>query len=166
MSYSFSFVSRIAPLAVLAMVLAAGTAPIAAQTVVSRPDAIGLLTIGDGAPVPIYAMSSSVQNAGGGNGGAGAATLSGITVVKQADALSTALFRAIVRGQHLPGVRIEVYQAGKAAIAASFELADVLVTGLISTGDQGEAVTFDFSQVTFSAAGQSFCWNTTTNSSC
>ena len=167
MSYS-SFVPRIAAFALLSLALAAGTAHVAAQPhEVSQSKAIGQLTIGDSAPVPIFALSSNVQNTGnGGGGGAGQAALSDITVVKQADAQSTALFRAIVRGLRLPSVRIDLYENGKTTIAASFELADVLVTEMTSSGDQGEAVAFAFAQVTFTAAGQSFCWDTNTNTTC
>lgn len=167
MSYSSSFVSRIVPLALLAVAIAAGAAHIEAQTPeFGHSAAIGQLTIGDAASVPIFAVSSVVENVGGGAGGAAPAALSDIAIVKRADALSTPLFSAIVRGEHLPTVRIDLHEPGKATVAASFELADVVVTGFTTSGDQGEAVTFDFRRVTFSAAGQSFCWDTLSNTSC
>jgi hypothetical protein len=129
-------------------------------------NAIGQLSVADAAPVPIYAIGFDVQNTGSTGGGGAGAPKFDLSIEKQPDVLSTALFRSTVQGVHLAGVRIDLYRPGGTAIASTIELSDVLVTAFATTDRQGEAVAFDFSRIVFTAGGQTFCWDTKLNASC
>jgi hypothetical protein len=129
-------------------------------------NAIGQLSIAGAAPVPIYAIGFDVQASGlTGGGGAGAPKFE-LSIEKQPDVLSTLLFRSTVQGVHLAGVRIDLYRPGGTAIGSTIDISDVLVTAFTTTDRQGEAVGFNFSQIAFTAGGQTFCWNTQANASC
>lgn len=159
-----SLVSRIVLAALFAAMIAGSTQLLAQSPPSDAALPIGQLSVAGAPAVPIYAFSSGVSNpVSGPGGGAGAAILSDIAVGKLADAQSTALFSAIVRGQHIPSVRIELYENGK--VAAIYELGDVVVTSFVS-GNTGESVAFNFARLTFTVAGQTFCWDKATNSSC
>ena len=168
---SSSFIRRLAVSALIA--LAIGTAPMGLDaqspgTGVFMPaDAIGQVSVAGGAPFPIYAIGFDVQNIGlGGGGGAGQPKLSDVSIEKQADALSSVLFRSTIQGVHLTNVRIDLYRAGGSAIGSTIELSDVLVTAFSTTDRQAEAVAFNFSRIVFTAGGQNFCWDVRLNATC
>jgi hypothetical protein len=160
-----SLVSRLVLAALLAATIAGGTRLFAQTAPLTQSSPTGQLSVGGTAAVPIYAFSSIVSNQGNGpgGGGSGAPVISDITVGKLPDAQSTSLFTATVRGLHIPNVRIEVNQNGKAA--ATYELSDVIVTSF-ATSSTGELVSFTFARITLTVAGQSFCWDKATNSTC
>lgn len=129
-------------------------------------NAIGQLSVGGAAPVPIYAIGFDVQTSGQTDGGGAGAPRFDLSLEKQPDVLSTSLFRSTVQGLHLAGVRIDLYRPGGTAIGSTIELFDVLVTAFTTTDRQGEAVAFNFSRIVFTAGGQTFCWDTKLGASC
>jgi hypothetical protein len=127
---------------------------------------IGQLTVGQGAPVAIYAVSLDVKNPLADDGsGTGRANFSDLSIQKLADALSTDLFRLALRGEHVPQVRIELYNAGTTTVASTYLLENVLVTGFATAG-AGEAVTFHYERLTFGTSGAPFCWDLKQNKAC
>lgn len=120
-------------------------------------------------PTEIFHLGFEVTNSGtsggGGGGGFGTASAEKIVIQRQSDAVSAELFRAVATGIVLQTARIQVFAPGTKTVQATYDLADVSVRAL--TGTNGiEGVELDFSQVTLTAGGQSFCWSFQTNTSC
>ena len=158
-----------------AVIVPASSPPVSAQAkppaaVLNQNPVIGQVTVNQGAPVPIYAVSLDVKNPFvdlGGSQGTGRATLSDISIQKLADALSTDLFRLALQGDHVPQVRIELYSAGTSTVASSFLLQNVVVTGFATVGAEGgEKVTFHYERLTFGTSGTPFCWDIKQNRAC
>lgn len=170
MSASLSLVRRLSVSALIALAIGATTIHLDAQSPATGAfmpaNAIGQVSVAGGTPVPIYAIGLEVQNAAPVGGGAGQARLADIAIEKQPDALSALLFRSTLQGVHLTNVRIEMFRSGGATIGSTIELSDVLVTSFGTTDSQGEAVAFNFSRITFTAGGQTFCWDARLNASC
>ena len=157
---------RHAVLGTLALVIALVQVPLIAQT---RPAAsntpIGQLTIGD-ATVPIYSFSFGASNTFGEIGGTGRASVSDVSLLKLADALSTPLLRYVVMGDHLPKTRVEVFSRTTGP-GATFDLEDVIVTSYqVSGGDVTESVSLAFGRIAMTANGTSFCWDVLRNLRC
>ena len=158
-----------------ALVVPASIPPVSAQVkppaaVLNQNPVIGQVTVNQGAPVPIYAVSLDVKNPFvdiGGGIGTGKATLSDISIQKVADALSTDLFRLALLGEHVPQVRIELYGPGTTTVASTFLLQNVVVTGFATAGAEGgENVTFHYERLTFGTSGAPFCWDIKQNKAC
>ena len=128
---------------------------------------IGQVTVGQGAPVSIYAVSLDVKNPFVDSTGTGRATLSDISIQKVADALSTDLFRLALLGEHVPQVRIELFSTGTTTVASTLLLQNVVVTGFATAGTEGgENVTFHYERLTFGTSGAPFCWDIKQNKAC
>jgi hypothetical protein len=137
----------------------------------SASQPVGQISLGGGAPVPIYAFSFGASNtfsgSTGGGAGSGKANLSDVSFVKQADALSTVLFRNTVTGTRLQQVKIDIFGKGAAAAGASIDLQDVVVTAFqVSGGEATESVSLFFERMVFTAGGQSVCWDKGASASC
>ena len=155
-----------------AVVVPASLPPVSAQAkppaaVLNQNPVIGQVTVNQGAPAPIYAVSLDVKNPFVDSTGTGRATLSDISIQKVADALSTDLFRLALLGEHVPQVRIELFSAGTNTVASTFLLQNVVVTGFATAGTEGgENVTFHYERLTFGTSGAPFCWDIKQNKAC
>lgn len=158
-----------------AVVVPSYVLPVSAQVklppaVLPQNPVIGQMSVNQGAPVPIYAVSLDVKNPfieSGGGTGSGKASLSDISIQKLSDALSTDLFRLALLGEHVPQVRIELYSSGTTTVASTFLLQNVLVTGFATAGViGGESVTFHYERLTFGTGGTPFCWDIAQNKAC
>ena len=159
------FVIVVLAITVVSIPLVAQSRPVAAAT------PVGQLSIAGGPPVPIYAFgfgaTATLATGGSGGGAVGKTQLSDVSFVKQADALSAAMFRNVVTGTRLPSVRVEIFQRGSSAVGSTFQLSDVVVTAFqVSGGDGVESVSLAFERITLTVAGQSFCWDAAAQVGC
>ena len=125
----------------------------------------------EGGPVsPIYAFTFAAEQitggTTGGGGGAGKAVLDDVSIVKDADALSTSLLNYVVTGQHLQRVRVEIYGSNANQVASTFELEDEIVTRFETSGAASESVAFNYRLVRLTAGGATVCWDTSANMRC
>jgi type VI protein secretion system component Hcp len=131
---------------------------------------IGQVTVNQGTPVPIYAVSLDVKNTivdvGGGGQGTGQAQFSDISIQKAVDALSTDLFRLALLGEHVPQVRIELYSSGTTTVASTFLLQNVVVTGFATAGGGLENISFHYERLTLGTSGAPYCWDLAQNKAC
>lgn len=154
-----------------ALVIPTAVLRVSAQTklppaILPQNPAIGQLSVNQGAPVPIYAVSLDVLNPFV-DDGSGRASLSDISVQKMADTLSTEFFRLALQAEHVPQVRIDLYNSGTTTVASTFLLQNVVVTGFATAGvASGEAVTFHYERLTFGTGGTPFCWDIKQNKAC
>ena len=80
-------------------------------------------------------------------------------------AASPGLFRATVTGQHIQSARIDVYAAGTTTVQATYQLTDLLVSG-VSSGAGAETVSLRFTRIAVTVGGVTTCFDFQTNASC
>jgi len=83
-----------------------------------------------------HAIAAILQNSAGGSV-TGQIEHSEFSIVKLVDAATPKLYEAACKGTHLPEVVIELWRAGgdKPAKYMQFKLKEVLISGVISSGD-------------------------------
>jgi type VI secretion system secreted protein Hcp len=155
-----------------AFVIAAASMPLNAAPPSSSnaKGPIGQISIESGPVSPIYAFTFGAEQitggTPGGGGGAGKAVLDDVSIVKDADALSTSLLNYVVTGRHLQRVRIEIYGSNANQVASTFELEDVIVTRFQTSGAVSESVAFNYRLVRLTAGGATVCWDASANMGC
>lgn len=90
-----------------------------------------------------HAIAAILQNSAGGSV-EGQIDHSDFSIVKLVDAATPKLYEAACKGTHLPEVVIELWRAGgdKPAKYMQFKLKEVLISGVISSGDSKGAQQF------------------------
>ncbi len=98
-----------------------------------------------------FGVSNVVSNTGGG-GGAGKATLSDFTFVKQFNSQSPTFFADCASGRHIATVVVELVD-DKGNTVATIKLSDVLVSSYQSGGSNGsgflDSVSLNFAKIEF-----------------
>ena len=105
--------------------------------------------------IDILGWDFGVSNGGtthvGGGGGAGSSSHNDISIQKNMDKASTALFKASATGQHIAHATIRMYKSGgEQHMYASIKMENVLITSVSVGGSQGsdsmsENLTMNFS---------------------
>ena len=105
--------------------------------------------------IDINGWDISVSNGGtthvGGGGGAGVASHGDVSIQKNMDKSSTALFKACATGTHIPHATIRMYKSGgEQQMYASIKMENILITSVNVGGSSGsdtmsENLTMNFS---------------------
>jgi type VI secretion system secreted protein Hcp len=105
--------------------------------------------------IDINGWDINVSNGGtmhtGGGGGAGAASHGDVSIQKNMDKSSTALFKACATGTHIPHATIRMYKSGgEQLMYASIKMENILITSVNVGGSSGsdtmsENLTMNFS---------------------
>jgi type VI protein secretion system component Hcp len=128
-------------------------------------------------PTPIQAFSIGGSNSGtassGGGGGAGKASFSDLNVSKFIDGLSVPLLKAVATGQHIPFVKIEVFEIGSPTPFAVYTFSNALVTADVlgsSINQVSEQAAFNYSKIassiTLNGIQYDSCWDLAASKSC
>ncbi len=164
--------SRTFRLASVALALALGVSPFAAQSQGksnSVNNAATTMTTNMGAfPLVAWSWGASQSGAvhGGGGGGAGKANFQDLSITRYADGQSPHFLTMLATGQVISAVQLD-------RGAVRIVLKDVLVTSFSTGGSFQERtemltenITLNFARIEFSVNGQSFCFDAVNNTGC
>ena len=131
----------------------------------------GVLQIDElGVSTTISSHEFSVTNTtvSGGGSGTGKATFSPLKVKKVIDSASPLLMNSVATGVHIPTAVVTVYKPGTTRALGVYELEEVVVTGVEQSGAKGssETVSLSYRTVTFTAGGESWCFDLVSSTGC